>query len=219
MRQRSIRVAMPAIMLVTGAAVLFGSQEGVPVAGASWHATGAHTTATKSAGKKVAGKKSSGKKSSGKHGAHGTSGPSLKVAKVAAVGTVLVDSGGQTLYAFSKDHQGKSQCDGSCAKAWPPLVVAREPVAGKGVDKSLLGTIRRAGHKLQVTYGHWPLYTFAGDTGPGEAHGQGLTAFGGKWSTIGTDGSAFTSSTGSGHSTTTTTSGGGYGGGSGGYGY
>lgn len=217
MRQRNIRVAVPAITLVAGAAVLFGSHMGVPVAGASWHATGAHTTATKGAGKTDAGKKTAGKKSSSKHDAHGTSGPSLKVAKVAGVGTVLVDSGGQTLYAFSKDHKGKSQCDGSCAKAWPPLVVAHKPVAGKGIDKSLLGMIRRAGHKLQVTYGHWPLYTFSGDTGPGEAHGQGLTAFGGKWSTIGTDGSAFTSSTGSGHSTTTTTSGGG--GGGGGYGY
>lgn len=218
MRQRNIRIAVPAIALVAGAAVLFGSQVGVPVAGASWHSTGAHTTATKSAGKKDAGKKATGKKSSSKHDAHG-SGPSVKVTKVAGVGTVLVDSGGQTLYAFSKDHQGKSQCDGSCAKAWPPLVVAHKPVAGKGIDKSLLGTIRRAGHKLQVTYGHWPLYTFSGDTGPGEAHGQGLTAFGGKWSTIGTDGSAFTSSTGSGHSTTTTSGGGYGGGGSGGYGY
>jgi predicted lipoprotein with Yx(FWY)xxD motif len=38
--------------------------------------------------------------------------------------------------------------------------------------------------RTQVTYNHWPLYRFIGDSKDGQAHGQGLTAFGGKWFAI-----------------------------------
>lgn len=144
--------------------------------------------------------------------------PVVHVAKVTGAGKVLVDSGGETVYVFSPDKHGKSTCSGACAAAWPPVLTSHKPTAGSGARKSLLGTVRRHGGKLQVTYHHWPLYTFAGDSGPGQDKGNGLQSFGGKWSTIAATGKAFGSTAGRRSTSTTTT--GGYGsGGSGGYGY
>ena len=54
------------------------------------------------------------------------------------------------------------------------------PTAGGAARKPLLGTVRRKDGKRQVTYHRWPLYTFAGDSGPGQAHGNGLVSFGGR---------------------------------------
>src|SRR3546814_12810623 len=36
-----------------------------------------------------------------------------------AMGPVLVDARGMTLYTFDKDPAGKSVCNGKCAEAWP----------------------------------------------------------------------------------------------------
>jgi predicted lipoprotein with Yx(FWY)xxD motif len=36
----------------------------------------------------------------------------------------------------------------------------------------MLGTTRRRNGQLQVTYNHHPLYTYAGDSGPGQEGGQ-----------------------------------------------
>jgi len=139
------------------------------------------------------------------HHAKGT----VHVAKL-SVGSALVDKAGRTLYVFSPDAHKAPTCTGTCASYWPPLLVRHKPVPGTGVRKSLLGTVRTANGKLQVTYHHWPLYTFAEDTARGQASGQGLEQFGGKWSTIARSGrSPFaTSST----APSTTTSSGGYGG-------
>jgi predicted lipoprotein with Yx(FWY)xxD motif len=113
------------------------------------------------------------------------SGASIRVASVSGLGKVLVDSKGLTLYVFSKDKHGVSTCStGACAAAWPPLFTSGKPAAGSGVESSLLGTVKDPNGKLQVTYDHRPLYTYAGDTSAGQANGQGLSAFGGKWATI-----------------------------------
>ena len=115
--------------------------------------------------------------------------PATKVATVHAatvkgVGTVLVTSAGRTLYLFAPDKQKKVTCVGKCQKAWPPLDVKAKPIAGHGVKASLLGTIKAPNGKIQVTYNHWPLYTFVGDAKAGQANGQGIFAFGGSWSTM-----------------------------------
>ncbi|MGH9092096.1 MAG: hypothetical protein ACRDZR_12090 [Acidimicrobiales bacterium] len=85
-------------------------------------------------------------------------------------------------------------------------------MAGKGVTASRLGTVAAAGGTRQVTYDHWPLYTYVQDGAPGEATGQGISSFGGTWSTIGPKGSPFARSSAAAHRTT---GGGGSGGGSG----
>ena len=59
---------------------------------------------------------------------------------------------------------------------------------------SLLGTVKDASGSLYVTYNNWPLYTYAGDPGPGQAHGQGITSFGGTWHVMSTAGDPVTGS-------------------------
>jgi predicted lipoprotein with Yx(FWY)xxD motif len=74
-----------------------------------------------------------------------------------------------------------STCNGECATDWPPLTTKSAPKAGAGVKASLLGTSKRADGTQEVTYAGHPLYTFAGDTAPGQTTGQGSAAFGAPW--------------------------------------
>lgn len=98
-----------------------------------------------------------------------------------ALGRILVDKHGRTLYLFARDKKGKSACSGACAVYWPPLLASGKPTAIAGAKQSLLGTTRRADGRLQVTYRHHPLYRYAGDSGSGQTTGQGLNASGGLW--------------------------------------
>jgi predicted lipoprotein with Yx(FWY)xxD motif len=83
------------------------------------------------------------------------------------LGSIVVDSEGNTLYAFLPDAQGDPTCTGDCAANWPPLT--ETVTAGEGLDATLLGTA--AG---QATYNGWPLYYFASDASPGDVNGQGV---------------------------------------------
>jgi predicted lipoprotein with Yx(FWY)xxD motif len=97
------------------------------------------------------------------------------------LGLILVNSRGHTIYLFAKDRNGKSACNGSCAKFWPPLLSRGRPTAGSGVRASLLGTTRRSDGSSQVTYNKHPLYTYALDKSAGQTRGEGNSAFGAKW--------------------------------------
>ena len=110
-------------------------------------------------------------------------GPLVSTAST-SLGRILVDARGHTLYLFGKDRNGKSACSGACAKAWPPLIATAKPRAGAGAKASLLGTIKRADGRRQVTYNHHPLYTFINDTKKGQTNGEGLNAFGGTWDAL-----------------------------------
>jgi predicted lipoprotein with Yx(FWY)xxD motif len=105
----------------------------------------------------------------------------VRLARNAKLGKILVDSRGRTLYLFKKDKGTKSACSGACAAAWPPLRANGKPKAGSGVTASRLGTTRRSDGKPQVTYNGHPLYSFVMDTKPGDTKGQGFTAFGARW--------------------------------------
>jgi predicted lipoprotein with Yx(FWY)xxD motif len=109
----------------------------------------------------------------------------VSLGSAAGLGQVLVDSAGHTLYAFSRDSGESSTCTGACARAWPPLLVAHgEPEPSNGAGAARLGTITLPDGKRQVTYAGRPLYSFSGDKEPGEANGDGSTAFGGTWSAL-----------------------------------
>jgi predicted lipoprotein with Yx(FWY)xxD motif len=97
------------------------------------------------------------------------------------LGKILVDSQGRTVYLFRKDSGTKSACSGACAVAWPPVRANGKPTVGSGLTSSKVGTTARSDGKPQVTYNGHPLYRFQNDTNPGDANGQGLTAFGGSW--------------------------------------
>ena len=100
------------------------------------------------------------------------------------LGRILVDSRGRTLYLFEKDRNGKSACSGKCATFWPPLISAGKPRAAAGAKQSLIGTTRRSDGRVQVTYNHHPLYTFAKDTKRGQTNGEGVDGFGAEWYAI-----------------------------------
>jgi predicted lipoprotein with Yx(FWY)xxD motif len=87
--------------------------------------------------------------------------------------TVLVSLKGRTLYSLSAETHGKFICTkaSGCLSAWHPLTV---PTGVVPVGPVKLGTVKRPEGGVQVTYRGLPLYTFAGDTGPGQANGQGL---------------------------------------------
>jgi predicted lipoprotein with Yx(FWY)xxD motif len=98
-----------------------------------------------------------------------------------ALGRILVDSKGITLYDFVQDKGTTSTCYGACAALWPPLLTSGKPIAGPGVRAALLGTTKRKDGKLEVTYGGHPLYYFVTDRKPGQTTGQGINQFGAPW--------------------------------------
>ena len=100
------------------------------------------------------------------------------------LGRIIVDGRGRSLYLFEKDTRRRSACSGVCAAYWPPLLTNGKPAAIKGAKQSLIGTIRRANGKRQVTYAGHPLYFYAGDTKRGQTNGQGLTDFGAGWDAL-----------------------------------
>jgi predicted lipoprotein with Yx(FWY)xxD motif len=104
-------------------------------------------------------------------------------------GMALVDEEGKALYLWEADKNGTSTCTGACAAAWPPVTTSGAPLAGSGVDKALLGTVKRADGTEQVTYNGHPLYYFVGDTAAGMAKGQGSKAFGAGWYVLNAKGS------------------------------
>jgi len=90
------------------------------------------------------------------------------------VGTILVNAQGFTLYHMKTETASSIQCTGACEGVWPPLLAAGgSPKPGPGVTGTL-GTTPRPGGAVQVTYGGQPLYTYSGDTSPGQANGQGI---------------------------------------------
>jgi len=103
------------------------------------------------------------------------------VVATSAIGRILVDSKGITLYDFVQDKGTTSTCYGACAALWPPLLTTGKPIAGTGVRASLLGTTKRKDGKLEVTYGGHPLYYFVTDRKPGQTTGQGISQFGAPW--------------------------------------
>ena len=97
-----------------------------------------------------------------------------------ALGEIIVDDEGMTLYGFTPDTAGEPTCYDDCATAWPPLVVtdAAAISAGAGLDATKLTTVDRTDGTKQVKYGDWPLYYFANDSAAGDVNGQGV---GEKW--------------------------------------
>jgi predicted lipoprotein with Yx(FWY)xxD motif len=108
-----------------------------------------------------------------------SSGSVLKTTTINGV-TVLTNSKGFTLYLFAPDSPTKSVCNGSCASYWPPV---KAPVTAPGI-KGTITTITRADGSKQVAYNGHPLYTYIGDSHPGQASGNNTKLNGGLWKEI-----------------------------------
>jgi len=113
----------------------------------------------------------------GSGGSAPTAASGLKTASIGGV-TVLTNAKGFTLYWFAADTPARSNCNGSCAAYWPPVIGAH--TAGSGVSGTF-ATIKRSDGSLQATYNGHPLYTYIGDNAPGQARGNGINLNGGFW--------------------------------------
>lgn len=121
----------------------------------------------------------------------GTAVKTMKIGKA----TVLANAKGFTLYWFVPDTSTTSKCTGTCAKYWPPVA---GPATGTSGISGKFATITRTDGSVQATYGGHPLYTYVGDTAPGQAKGNGLNLSGGVWHEVVVSGSAGGSGGGSG---------------------
>jgi len=127
------------------------------------------------------GKSSNGPASGGsptQRSSAGTATLAVNTMKITGVGAVLVDSGGFTLYHLQGETTSTLKCTGSCLSTWPPLLdnSGATPTRGAGVTGTL-STFSPPNGGTQVAYNGMPLYTFTGDSAPGQASGQGVENF------------------------------------------
>ncbi|AFD28048.1 MULTISPECIES: hypothetical protein [Deinococcus] len=103
----------------------------------------------------------------------GPAASTLTVRQDAKLGPVLTGPDGRTLYLFTKDVPGVSNCIGPCAVNWPPLTATALPPRPAGLS-GRLSLVARADGTQQVAYNGVPLYFWKGDTKPGDTTGQGV---------------------------------------------
>ncbi|MFJ1914646.1 SCO0930 family lipoprotein [Streptomyces sp. NPDC088147] len=111
--------------------------------------------------------------------------PGLSVRKDPKLGDIVVDSKGMTVYRFTKDSAWpmKSACTGACLEKWP-VVAPVDKNDTEGIIKKGFVTFDRPDGIKQQSIDCWPIYTFAGDTKPGDTNGQGV---GGTWFAVSPD--------------------------------
>jgi predicted lipoprotein with Yx(FWY)xxD motif len=98
----------------------------------------------------------------------------LQVAGNDTLGKFLADGAGNTLYLFTKDTKGTSNCYDKCATAWPPVIPEGQPTLKDGVDAAVISTTVRKDGSAQLTYNGWPLYYYFKDKAPGDITGQAV---------------------------------------------
>jgi predicted lipoprotein with Yx(FWY)xxD motif len=126
-----------------------------------------------------------------------------------SMGTVLAASNGHTIYMLTSDKSGHLACTGGCLGLWPPVTISGSvPSSPSGIT---FGTVSRGGSKQLTVNGH-PAYTYSGDSGAGQTHGENIKSFGGTWYAFSSSGSMITHM-GASPSSSSSSGGGGYGGG------
>jgi predicted lipoprotein with Yx(FWY)xxD motif len=130
-----------------------------------------------------------GSNSSSTPAAASTSGAAVNSTNT-ALGKIVTDGKGRTLYLFTKDSGMMSSCTGACASEWLPFTATSKPAAGDGVSGAIT-LVKRAGAKQVALDGH-PLYYFTGDQSAGQLNGQGVDDFGAKWFAVGPSGAQVT---------------------------
>lgn len=93
-----------------------------------------------------------------------------------SLGTVLTDKDEMTLYIFTRDEAGKSNCYGGCAQSWPPFEAGR-----RAQNSGAFSVIERTDGSRQWAYDGQPLYYWVNDEKPGDVTGQEV---GGSWFVI-----------------------------------
>jgi predicted lipoprotein with Yx(FWY)xxD motif len=108
--------------------------------------------------------------------------PTVKIVQT-AVGPLLADGSGYTVYMFVRDKPHKDECRKikHCEKDWPAVTTTGKPIAGPGVKQSLLGSIPFKGKLREVTYKGHPLHTYRFDASKRSVINIGNRQFGGAW--------------------------------------
>ncbi|TCC07161.1 hypothetical protein [Kribbella soli] len=105
-------------------------------------------------------------------------------AQTTALGTILVDGQGRTIYQFANDRNNLSNCAAACVIDWPYVPAPDSlPKSSPGVTGKVGSTTRADGHRQLTVAGH-PLYVFVGDSTPGQTNGQGINLDGGIWTVV-----------------------------------
>jgi predicted lipoprotein with Yx(FWY)xxD motif/uncharacterized cupredoxin-like copper-binding protein len=100
--------------------------------------------------------------------------PTVFVRQDPALGTILTDQNGMTLYLFTMDTEANvSVCEGDCLANWPAFT-ADEPLTLPPTIEGELTTFERSDGTMQVAYNGIPLYYWVADTAPGDTTGQGV---------------------------------------------
>ena len=88
------------------------------------------------------------------------------------LGKIVVDGKGMTAYFYDPDkaNSGVSACTGQCAAVWPALTSASATPKVTGIS----GTVGTIPGDRQITINGRPLYTYSGDSSPGNTNGQGI---------------------------------------------
>lgn len=87
--------------------------------------------------------------------------------------TILTNTQGMTLYYRTSD-TATSVCSGGCAQIWPPILFSGSGAPGSTDSLSGTLTVIANTNGQQVEYNGHPLYTYTGDTAPGQMNGQGF---------------------------------------------
>ncbi len=85
----------------------------------------------------------------------------------------MMNQNHMSLYYYLKDGPGVSNCNGACARAWPPLILDANVQLGENYS-----LIRRADGTMQAAFKGRPLYLYGGDRNVGDVNGDGV---GGVW--------------------------------------
>ncbi len=92
--------------------------------------------------------------------------------------TILTDTNGKTLYYFTVDVLHQVACTTGCIDTWPPLLF--KGIGTVNAQTKLPGdlTTENTPNGNQVVYNGHYLYTYTGDSAPGDTKGEGI---GNKW--------------------------------------
>jgi predicted lipoprotein with Yx(FWY)xxD motif len=106
-----------------------------------------------------------------------------------ALGPIVVDAAGMTVYYYDSDTAGSgvSTCNAACLAAWPS-VHGTADVTVDGITAEV-GSITGTDGQPQLTLNGLPLYLWVNDHAPGDVTGQGA---GGVWWVVAPDGSKIT---------------------------
>ena len=98
---------------------------------------------------------------------------SVRLRSDGTFGEMLTDSDGMSLYFFSPDADGDSNCTDGCLTNWPVFYEA-DLTLDDGLIAEDFGSITRSDGKMQTTYKEWPLYYYASDSAEGDVNGDGI---------------------------------------------